>query len=145
MLIQGKYHIDASIQEVWKHLMDPMVLKRITPGISELTPVGDDKYKAISRIKVGPINGRFEGELEIRNKTEDKAATLVIDQNSKIGNASAEIKMQLHTVDGGTEIEYNGDAKLSGKIAMMGQRVIGGVIRSLSKQFFAALNHEINS
>ena len=43
-----------------------------------------------------------------------------------------------------TEIDYKGDAKLSGRLAMMGQRIIGGVINSLSKQFFDALDKEIN-
>lgn len=144
MIIQGKYPIAASIQDVWKHLMDPEVLSRITPGISELSHLSDDKYKAISKIKIGPVKGNFEGQLELRDKVENTAATLVINQKSKIGNVSAEIKMQLSTIENMTEIDYKGEAKLSGKLAMIGQRIIGGVISSLSRQFFNALNNEIN-
>ena len=145
MIIQGKYPIVASTQDVWNHLMDPEVLKRITPGISELNHLGDDKYKAISTVKIGPVKGSFEGQLELRDKVENTAATIVIDQKSKIGNVSAEIRMQLNTSETTTEIDYKGEAKLSGKIAMMGQRIIGGVISSLSRQFFKALDNEINS
>ncbi len=145
MIIQGKYPIEASTQDVWNHLMDPEVLKRITPGISELNPLGDDKYQAISNIKIGPVKGSFEGQLELKDKVENRAATLVITQKSKIGNISAEIKMELNTIDNKTEIDYKGEAKLTGKIAMMGQRIMGGVISSLSKQFFKALNNKINS
>ena len=144
MIIQGKYPIAASTEDVWKHLMDPEVLSRVTPGISELSPLGDDKYKAISNIKIGPVKGSFEGQLELRDKIENTTATLVINQKSTIGNVSAEIKMQLNTIENMTEIDYKGEAKLSGKLAMIGQRIIGGVVSSLSRQFFNALNNEIN-
>ena len=144
MIIKGNYPIAASIPVVWKSIIDPEVLKQITPGISELRHLEGDKYKAISNIKIGPVKGSFEGELELRDKVENTSATLVINQNSKIGNVSAEIKLQLIGVDDSTEVSYEGDAKLSGKLAMMGQRIIGGVINSLSREFFKALDNEIN-
>ncbi len=144
MIIQGKYPIAASTPEVWNLLMDPEVLRRITPGISELDHLGDDKYKIISKIKIGPVKGSFVGLLEMIDKVENETTTLVINQKSKIGNVSADIKIELNTIDGTTEINYKGEARLSGKLAMMGQRIIGGVISSLSRQFFKALNNEIN-
>lgn len=143
MIIKGKYLIVAPIHDVWNELMDPEVLKRITPGISELEPLGNDKFKAISNIKIGPVKGSFEGLLELTNKVENSRSTIVINQKSKIGNVSAEIKIQLNSLEDTTEIEYEGEAKLSGKLAMMGQRIIGGVVSSLSKKFFEALDDEI--
>ena len=145
MLIQGRYIITAPVQDVWGLLMDFEVLEKITPGISQLVPLADDKYKAISNIKIGPVRGYFEGDLKIMNKEENSTATLVIDQKSKIGNVTATITMHLKPVENSTEIDYKGEAKLSGKLAMMGQRIIGGVISSLSKQFFTALDKEIKN
>lgn len=144
MIIKGKYPIVASTQDVWNHLMDPEVLRRITPGISELQPLGEHKYLAISKIKIGPVSANFEGELELKDLKDNTYATIVINQKSKIGNVSAEIKMQLNSIEDTTEIEYKGEAKLTGKLAMMGQRIIGGVVSSLSKQFFKTLNNEMN-
>ena len=70
MIIQGKYPIEATTQDVWNSLMDPEVLKRITPGISELDLLGNDKYKIITNIKIGPVKGSFEGQLELMDKVE---------------------------------------------------------------------------
>lgn len=134
----------GSIQDVWMRLMDPEVLARITPGVSTLSPIGDDKYKAQYNIKIGPVKGKFEGQFEIKNKVEHANVTLVISQSSKIGNVAAEIHVQLNNAENTTEIDYNGEAKLSGKIATMGQRIIGGVVNSLSGQFFKSLDNEIN-
>lgn len=143
MIIQGKYRIEASITDVWRLLMDFKVLEKITPGISELQPLEADKFKTITKIKIGPVKGTFDGHLEIRDKVENSKATLVINQKSKIGNVSAEIIIQLTSVERLTEIDYKGEARLSGKLAMMGQRIIGGVISSLTKQFFESLDNEI--
>ena len=143
MIIQGKAPIEASVQDVWNHLMNPDVLEKITPGVSELIDLGDNKYKAISTIKIGLVKGNFEGQLELRDKIENKTAIIVVNQKSKIGNVAAEIKVQLNAKDDKAEIDYIGEAKLSGKLAMMGQRIIGGVVNSLSKQFFESLNNEI--
>ena len=145
MTIQGNYAIEASSQDVWTSLMDPDVLKRITPGISELDSLGNDTYKAVSKIKLGPVKASFEGQLELLNKIENTAATIRIDQKSKIGNVQAEIQIKLNPINNTTEIDYNGEAKMTGKLAVMGQRILGGVVSSLSKQFFNALNNEIHS
>jgi carbon monoxide dehydrogenase subunit G len=145
MNIRGKYLIAAPTHSVWRLLMDFAVLERITPGISQLLPIADDKYKAISNIKIGPVRGYFEGDLKIMDKEENSTATLVMDQKSKIGNVTATITMHLNPMEDSTEIDYKGEAKLSGKLAMMGQRIIGGVISSLAKQFFAALDKEIKN
>jgi len=42
-----------------------------------------------------------------------------------------------------TEIVFSGDAKLSGTLARMGQRLIGSVANMLIKQFFKNLEKEI--
>lgn len=144
MIIEGNHPIVATTKDIWKLLMDPEVLKRITPGISELTPLEEDKFQALSTIKIGPVKGKFEGQLELRDKTEGSAATIVIDQKSQIGNVTAEIRIQLNQNEDTTEIDYKGTASLTGKLAMMGQRIIGGVVKTLSKQFFKALEKEIN-
>ena len=65
-------------------------------------------------------------------------------QNSKIGNANAAIKIDLLPVDARqTEIAFNGDVKMTGLLAGMGQRVMGGVANTLTKQFFANLEKEL--
>jgi len=67
-------------------------------------------------------------------------------QKSKIGNANAAIKIGLLPVDDKqTEVAFDGDVKLSGLIAGMGQRVMGSVSNTLTKQFFANLEKELDA
>ncbi len=127
-------------------LMDTDTLAKIVPGISRLEKTGDNTFKSILAIKLGPVNSSFTGNLQMEDITEQEGFTLKVTQNSKIGNASGNIKINLLPVgDEKTEIDFNGDVKLSGLLAGMGQRVMGGVANALTKQFFANLENELKT
>jgi len=144
MQIKGSHIIqDQSPGNVWNYLVDPKVLSKVTPGLTELVVLEKDQFKAISEIKIGPVKGRFEGELGLTDRVETERTTVVVHQKSKIGNVSACIRVHLFPINGSTEVNYDGEAKMAGKLATMGQRIIGGVINSLSKQFFKNLENEI--
>lgn len=146
MKIKGIYTIDASPATAWKLLTDPEVLAGITPGISRLERIEGNKFKAVSKINIGPVRGAFEGELELKDMLENESMLVILDQKSKIGTAVAEVTMKLQAADNGkTEILYEGESKLTGTIARMGQRIMGGVISTLTKQFFKGLEKEIDS
>ncbi len=118
-------------------------MEKVTPGIKTLEAKGEDEYIAVSEVKVGPVRGKFEGDLIIKEKVEGKSLVVALDQKSKMGNALAEIGMELIPHENGnTEIKYDGDVKMSGMLGRMGQRIIGGVVSTLSKQFFTALEEE---
>lgn len=145
MDISGSHDLNAGTQKVWDSIMDPRVLEKITPGIKTLEVLGPDEYDALSEIKMGPVKGAFKGNLKITDKIEGKSCKVILDQKSKMGNAVAEISMEIMDKgDNSSEIKYQGSAKLSGTLARMGQRIVGGVVKALAKQFFSALEEELN-
>lgn len=146
MQLKGTYVLQASAATIWDKLMDSKTLAEITPGISELQEVEEDKYLAIANIKMGPVDGSFKGNLEIAEKNEPNSFVLKIKQNSKIGNAAAAVGINIKELSAEqTEVSFNGKVKLSGLLARMGQRVLSGVANTLSKQFFKALEKNIQN
>ena len=144
MQLAGKYVLHAAPPKVWATLMNKNSLVNIVPGISRLEETGDHSFKSILDLKLGPVSGSFTGNLQLADLQEPNAFTLKAQQNSKIGNANAAIKINLAPVgDGDTEIVFDGDVKLSGILASMGQRVMGGVSNTLTKQFFSNLEKEL--
>ena len=144
MQLKGNHSINASAQTVWNLLMDPVILAKITPGISKLELVEANKYDAIAIVKMGPVNGSFKGSLEVTDKEEPNHFALKIEQNSKIGNVSAEVAIDINAIsENQCEVSFNGKAKLSGLLARTGQRVLTGVANTLAKQFFKALEKEV--
>lgn len=146
MQLAGKYVLHAAPPRVWATLMNKDVLARVVPGISRLEQTGDHTYTSILDIRLGPVSGSFTGNLQLDDLQEPNAFILKAQQNSKIGNANAAIKINLSLIDetGDTEISFDGDVKLSGMLASLGQRVMGGVSGTLTKQFFSNLEKEID-
>ncbi|WP_153798772.1 CoxG family protein [Foetidibacter luteolus] len=144
MQLTGKHVLNAAPSRVWQLLMDTDTLARIVPGISKLEKTGDNTYKSTISMKLGPVSSSFTGNMQMEDIETEKAFTLKVQQNSKVGNASAAIKIAVTPVAGNqAEVAFDGDVKLSGMLASMGQRVLGGVANTLSKQFFANLEKEL--
>ena len=146
MQLTGKQVLDAEPSVVWKLLMDTETLAKIVPGISKLERTGENSFKSVITIKLGPVSGSFSGNLQLEDIIEQKTFTLKVQQNSSIGNANSVVKIELTPMGNNqTELKFDGDAKLSGLLASMGQRVASGVANTLTKQFFSNLEKEIAS
>lgn len=146
MKIEGDYSLKASPAVLWEKLLDTDTLAKITPGVKHLEMTEPDQYIATSEIKIGPVQGAFKGNMAIKDKKELEGFTMVLSQKSKIGNATAEIQLNILPQTGAeTTIKYEGKAKLTGVLASTGQRVIGGVVKTIAKQFFKALEKELAS
>lgn len=144
MIVQGTHEFAVNIQQLWNYLMDPVVLAKITPGISQLEPLGDDKFKSISKIKIGPVKSSFTGNMAVIDKIEPTSFTIQMEQLSKIGNAQVKVDMQLSEQgENKTLLAFDGKADLSGVIARTGQRVLSGVANVITKEVFSALEAHI--
>jgi carbon monoxide dehydrogenase subunit G len=145
MELTGSHEISAGAQTLWNLLMDPDFLAKITPGITRMERVSDDNYLAIADVKIGPVKGSFKGEVQITEKTEPEAFTLLVQQKSSIGNVAASVRIRIQEITAEkSNIQFEGKAQLSGLLARTGQRVLSGVANTLSRQFFEALEAEIS-
>jgi len=146
MQLNGTHTLHASREKIWEMLLDPEILARITPGITKLEPTGEGKFKAISEVKIGPVRGSFSGDMEVADQVPPESFVLKMRQNSKIGNVIANGSILLKSVDENTtEVEFAGKAQLSGLLARTGQRVLSGVARTLTDQFFKGIEKELES
>jgi uncharacterized protein len=144
MQLNGTHLLPASPEKIWAMLMDTDTLAKIVPGITRLEDTENNTFKSILEIKIGPVSGAFTGNLQLEDINEPVSFTLKVQQNSKMGNANATIKINMIGVkENQTEVSFDGDAKISGLLARMGQRVLGGVANTLTKQFFSNLEKEI--
>lgn len=145
MELTGSHTINASAQQIWDMLMDPDTLAKVTPGISKLELESEGVYKAVAEVKMGPVNGKFEGRVEVVEPIAPQSFTLKVQQNSSIGNVAADVKMLLNAISATqTELSFDGKAMTSGLLARTGNRVMSGVASTLTKQFFDNFEKELN-
>ncbi len=146
MHLEGSYTFNAPRTTVWKLLLDHEILAKVTPGVKSLEPQGNDEYKAIFEVKMGPVNGSFSGRMAVADKQEPERFTLKMQMNGRIGNVSAEGALNLIELGPEqTEVRFAGDAKLTGTLARTGQRVLSGVARTMTNQFFKSIEKELET
>ena len=117
----------ASPERVWAFVMDVPSVATCIPGCDGVEALGDDRYKAVVTVKVGPIALRLASEISIVDKNEAaKSAALRVEAADKrVGGAvKATMAMKLEGYDGGTRLEVSTDANVMGRIGDFGQAVI---------------------
>lgn len=138
MELDGKYVLDATPQEVWDALFDRDVLAKSIPGCQELEQTSDTTFNAIVKLKVGPVSAKFKGDVELSDADEPKSCTLTgRGAGGLAGFASGSAKVVLEETPQGTELTYTAMAKVGGKLAALGSRLIRATSRKLADEFFA--------
>ncbi len=144
MQFAGSHTFSAPRQILWDLLNDPEVLARITPGVDTLEQTGPGQYQAVLHIKMGPINSTFNGALQVVDSKEPESYRLLINVDGKIGQIAAEGRVRLADQGRETAVAIEGGSQLTGRLASMGQRLLSGVARMFTNQFFKALEREVS-
>lgn len=138
MKLADSREITAPRADVWAAILNPEVLKTCVPGCQEMNGSVADGFEAVVVQKVGPVKATFKGAVEISDIVEGESLTLT--GQGKGGPAgfakgSADVTFA-DTADGGTLLTYDVEAKVGGKLAQLGSRIIDGFTKKLADQFF---------
>ena len=145
MRLEGTHLFAAPRTAVWDALMDPGVLARALPGGEQLEQVGDNQYRAVMNVKVGPVQGRFEGRIELADIAAPDHYVMRVDGQGAPGFVNGEGLLQLAEEDGGTLLTYAGDVNVGGRIAGVSQRLIESTAKSLTRQGLQVLDQMIQT
>ncbi len=145
MKLSGEHHIPASRQTVWDALNDPETLQACLPGCETLEKVSDTKMNATITTKIGPVKATFQGAVTLNDLDPPNSYTLNGEgQGGPAGFASGTASIALTEADGGTLLKYEVKAKVGGKLAQIGSRLIDSVTKKLAGQFFGALVNRLS-
>jgi uncharacterized protein len=137
MQITGETIIAAPPETVWRALNDPEVLRQCIPGCESLEKVSDTEFKATVATKIGPMQTRFTGAVTLTELDPPNGYTISGSGSGGVaGSAKGGAKVRLTKMPEGTKLNWDVDAQVSGKLAQLGSRLIEGVAKMLSGQFF---------
>jgi uncharacterized protein len=117
----------VSTDRVWAFVMDVPSMAKCIPGCDGVEDLGNNRYKAVVKIKVGPIGLSLASEISIVEKDEANrtAALLVEAADKRVGGAvKATMSMKLTGDGDGSKLEVSTDANVMGRIGDFGQPVI---------------------
>ena len=145
MHIEGSYEFDSERQLVWDVLMDIDVLGSIIPGSKGLQEIGENKYESKLAVKVGPVNGKFESQFELVDLVAPESYRLLVKGKGPAGHVTGAGEIRLAQENGMTVMHYAGDARIGGKIAAVGQRLLDVAAKQITKQALKKLSRQIEA
>jgi carbon monoxide dehydrogenase subunit G len=138
MTMTGEIQLAAPRETVWAKLNDPDVLKACIPGCEELEKTDDQGFRAVAKMKVGPVSARFRGKVILSDLDPPNGYKISGEGEGGVaGFAKGGAKVDLADRDGGTLLSYQVDAQSGGKLAQLGQRLINGAAKKMADEFFA--------
>lgn len=136
--------IAADPQTVWNSLLDPEVLKACVPGCQEMHGSPEEGFEAVVVQKVGPVKATFKGAVELQDMVAPESVKIVGEgKGGAAGFAKGGADVRLEPIEGGTRLHYDVDAKVGGKLAQLGSRIIDGFAKKMADQFFAKFQETI--
>ena len=144
MQMSDTREIQAEPSEVFAALLDPEVLKACVPGAQEGTGNATEGYAATVVQKVGPVKATFKGQVTMSDMIPNQR--LVISGEGKggaAGFAKGGAEVTLAPSDAGTTLSYDVEAKVGGKLAQLGSRIIDGFAKKMADQFFSNLQEQL--
>lgn len=144
MKLEGSQVIAADRATVWAALNDPEVLKACIPGCESLTKEDDTHFTAVVKQKVGPVSATFTGMVELQNLNPPESYTIHGEgKGGAAGFAKGGADVSLKEVEGGTELTYVAEAKVGGKLAQLGARLIDGFAKGMAERFFTTFKNTV--
>ncbi|WP_113911417.1 CoxG family protein [Roseovarius dicentrarchi] len=144
MQMSDTREIAADKATVWAALLNPDVLKECVPGASEVTGNSGDGFEAVVTQKVGPVKATFRGTVTVSNVVEGASLTLTGEgKGGAAGFAKGAADVRLDEADGVTTLSYDVEAKVGGKLAQLGSRIVDGFAKKMADQFFTRLEEVI--
>jgi len=143
MKIQGEHTFDAPRERVWRALLDPEVLARTLPGCERLERTGENEYRGVLNVQVGPVKGQCQGTLQLADILPLEGYHMKLDGSGPSGFMNGQGELRLADAPAGTTLRYDLDAQIGGRIAGLGQRLVESSAKSITRQGLEGLSREL--
>lgn len=137
MDMNGEQLIEASPETVWDALNDPDILARCITGCDSLSSSGENTFEAVVTSKIGPVKATFKGSVQLSEI--DRPNGYVISGEGKggpAGFAKGGARISLTPKGTSTRLTYTVEAKVGGKIAQIGSKLVDMAAKKMAEEFF---------
>ncbi|PTX61315.1 hypothetical protein C8P63_107110 [Melghirimyces profundicolus] len=143
---QGDFFIDLPRPTVWAFVTDPHQMGSCIPDLLQLDVESETRFRALVRVGVGPVRGKFNLQTELTVTEPEKSGELSIRGGGMGSRVDMKTKLTLSdTENGGTKLDWRCDAVISGPIASIGGRLIDNEAKKITEKMFANLRESLSS
>ena len=146
MEFSGTQTIDVPIGTVWSYLLDVRKVAACAPGFQSLEDVGEEHWKAVISIGIGPVKAKFN--LDVTRPEKHEPDHMVVKGRGKAPGSAVELAgtMKLSSIsENSTNMDWNANVTVSGTLASVGGRLMNSTAEKLTEQFFTCLKSNLTA
>ena len=144
MQMSDHKEIAADPATVYAALLNPDVLMVCVPGVKEVVGSPEEGFEATVTQKVGPVKATFKGRVTLSDLVENEKLTIAGEgKGGAAGFAKGGAVVTLSASETGTLLAYDVEARVGGKLAQLGSRLIDGFAKKMADQFFTNLQEAL--
>jgi carbon monoxide dehydrogenase subunit G len=137
--LEKRYPLDVDAVRAWAVLRDVKSTAGCMPGATITEQIDDTHYKGTVKVKVGPANAAFAGDIEVQGLDDDGRRLQLMAKGADRGGSSASMNLTA-VIEAGESPGHSvlfGDAAVivNGKFAQFGGRMMVQVSDMLLAQF----------
>jgi hypothetical protein len=146
MHFEGTFNVKAPKEKVFSIIMDPNQISKCMPELQKLEVKSPEDFTATLKIGVSFIRGDFVLHFLTVEKTAPTHAKLT-GHGTGIGSTiDMDIFIDLSdATEGGTSMKWAAEARIGGRIASVGQRLINGQAEKIIQQLFSCLKTNLEA
>jgi len=141
MEMNAERRISANKEKVWEALNDIETLKSSIPGCDVMDAISDTSFNAQITAKVGPVKAKFKFDVTLTDIDAPNSYTINGQgQGGAAGFANGSAAVSLREDGDETILTYHAKAKVGGKLAQLGSRLIDGTAQKMADEFFGTFS-----
>ncbi|MDG6997622.1 MAG: carbon monoxide dehydrogenase subunit G [Nitrososphaerota archaeon] len=144
MHFEGTFNVKAPKEKVFSMMLDPNQISQCMPDLQKLEVKSPDDFIATVKAGVSFIKGDFTLHFTTVEKNPSTHAKLTARGNGIGSTVDIEMVTDLADLEGGgTSMKWAAEAKIGGRIASVGQRLISGQAEKIIKNLFECLQGKL--
>ena len=141
MKVEGVIGVPAPRQAVFERLSDARFFASCVDGVQDLTEIDATHYSATFATKIAYLRFNFKVTVAMTKKIAPSEIEATVEGTplGVVGRLTATARTELAERDGATDIRYQIEAVLAGKLGSMGEPVLRAKAKEMEKQFAGRL------
>jgi len=137
MKFTGEIAIVAPREAVFAKVRDARFFASCVEGVQDLSEIDGDHYTAVLETRIAYLKFRFDVTVEVLRVDPPREIEARIEGTPQgiIGRLSARSVTRLAEQTGGTQVSYEIEAALTGKLGSLGQPVLRAKAKEMERQF----------
>jgi carbon monoxide dehydrogenase subunit G len=148
MEFDNSFTVQAPLQTVWDFLLNVEEVAPCVPGAEVTEQIDASNYKGQMRMKLGPVQITFQGQLSMEANQEAQEITLTARGQGLKGMGGASGRITSKVVDlgnGSTEVHIHSVVDVSGKVAQFGRGIMQDVAGKQIQQFASCVESKLKA